>query len=64
MSAKTYRDHLLSLPVFTGPIDCEKLRGRIMHIVHLHENWCPTLKTGKGSDCRCTPEVTCRLEPE
>src|SRR5262245_5800830 len=27
-----------------------------VHIVHLHENWCPTLKTGHGSDCRCTPE--------
>jgi hypothetical protein len=40
------------------------LRGRVVHMMHQHDDWCRTLNGGKASDCNCSPTVSLHLQPE
>ena len=33
------------------------LGGGVFMLRFSHDDWCPTLKTGKGGDCACNPDV-------
>lgn len=37
--------------------------GRVIHAMHAHEQWCETIRTGRGADCTCKPDVTFYKEP-
>ena len=29
----------------------------VIHTVYQHDDWCKTLKTGRGGDCNCNPTM-------
>lgn len=31
-------------------------KGAILMHEYLHDDWCPTMKTGSGTDCTCEPD--------
>ena len=35
----------------------ELAQGVAVILTFEHEEWCPTLKTKVGNDCRCEPEI-------
>jgi hypothetical protein len=61
---KAYLDQVLSWPIVSVPLELGRLRGRVVHLVYLHDDWCRTLNGGTGADCNCRPEVTFRLRPK
>jgi hypothetical protein len=64
MGHRSYRDMVLSWPELTPPIDLGALRGRVVHKVFQHDDWCRTLNGGRASDCNCNPAVSYRLQPK
>jgi hypothetical protein len=61
--AKSYQETILSWPQLRV-LDPSALRGRVVHKVYRHDNWCRTLNGGKASDCNCSPTVSLHLQPK
>ena len=38
-------------------------RGRVVHTVMRHDDWCCTRNGGSGFDCNCEPIVSHHLQP-
>jgi hypothetical protein len=45
------------------PDELPLLRGRVVHMVIQHDEWCRTLNGGTAADCNCRPLVTRHLQP-
>jgi hypothetical protein len=58
-----YINTVLSWPSPSGGLATRLLRGRVVHAVYQHDNWCRTLNGGKASDCNCDPIVSYHLQP-
>ena len=54
---------IVSWPLLSGRLDAARLKGRVVHAVYQHDNWCRTLNGGKASDCNCDPIVSYHLQP-
>jgi hypothetical protein len=38
--------------------------GTVTHMCISHDDGCPTLATGIGSDCKCNPDVSYHRQPQ
>lgn len=59
-AARAFADYARSLPVVGFE---EAIRPSVCHAVYGHDDHCPTLRTQRGSDCRCNPTLTFHKGP-
>lgn len=58
-------DYVLQLPeISAAEVMSQRGRGRVIHVVTLHDDWCPVLKEGGGMEkCNCNPQISYHNEP-
>jgi hypothetical protein len=59
--AQFVRSRCEPIPAPTPADITGKYRGRVVHIMCAHDDWCPAWGTGNG--CVCNPIITYYLQP-